>query len=436
MLSCREGRGELEDSVEPVVPGLDDTCTFEVSCGNWSSSEEGERTGVPIEGEPHRERPRRSGRYRIRDADCDLPHLRNPAESKSEVNGLLRDRHSVGREVRDAVDIRRYIDITSEHGTDPLEGYSTESGNTTTVVAVEATLVVATAHIGSRVDCGQVGPDHGDGLGLLAPDVVDLLLDGSEHGCDGSGLAVIVDLTAELGDDLALAVDLGLHVAFLGVAELLDNGGLEVGDRVDVALACAIDGTTEGVGLLDGAELVLVTLGGDEELVLAAALAELAGEIGVARLDRVDDLEGGHSGLCGEGSDTVADSADTGVDEVKVLPEHRGEVLGRRPSGLTLGGDGVHQQLPAGVVVDLVGEETGAGSAIAAPSATSKETAESTVVDEGSEKEAEDTGAETSAPASETSIAAACEQPRPEVVVLISRIRNVSYICHTKKVLD
>ena len=193
-------------------------------------------------------------------------------------------------------------------------------------------------------------PDYRHGLRGLGKKNAHLIGDRSEHRSKLSRLIGIVNLTAELTDDVALRVDLVLHVTLLGCAELLDHRSLEVRD-----------GIGERVGLVQRSKLTLITLLGHQLLHVAAALTQLGSEIGIARLDSVLDLKSGHAGLGSKSGDAVTDTLNTGIDEIEILTERVSKVLDSGTGSLAIRVDGVHQEFATGIVVHLVGKESGTG---------------------------------------------------------------------------
>ena len=130
----------------------------------------------------------------------------------------------------------------------------------------------------------------------------------------------------------------------------------------------------------------------------------------------------------GEGGKSRLESLDRTVHQVEVLAKHGREVLDGCTRGLSVGVDRVHEELTTAVVVDLVGEETGAGATAKSAEAVA-ETAPA-ITEKKSEEESEDSASPTSEAVAEAVVAG--QHPR-EVGIYLIAIRCVNYsVCHNK----
>lgn len=67
---------------------------------------------------------------------------------------------------------------------------------------------------------------------MLCGNGVDLVVQGTESRIEPFSLHVVADLTTQLGNDVALSIDLVLKLTFLKIAEFLRNKRVLAGDGV------------------------------------------------------------------------------------------------------------------------------------------------------------------------------------------------------------
>ena len=342
-----------------VVEHLDVSGPADICGGDGFSTKEGESLCLAAKRQCNRQSACCSIGNRIDDADGEVAG-RNPPEAQREIHGIRAHRDIRCPQVRYATAIR--CDVwESEHSRVLLEVESvTKATPAKAVVAVPVAAVETSTHIRGGINSRKLRPLYRDCVGKFAFDVIHFLCDGSDESGNGRCLGGVVDLTAKEGVVRRERVDLLLHVTLLEVAEFLDHSGLKVGDGVDIALAVEVDGVAEGVGLLDGAELVLVALGRDLLLHLAAALAQLLGKSLIALLDCVDDLLTGKTDLGSDLLDSALDGVDRQADAVDIAVES-----GREQTDIGVRAvDSVHNHLRIGVGRGLCAERSG-GSAVA-----------------------------------------------------------------------
>ena len=314
--------------------------------------------------------------------------------------------------------------LTHSHMAYPSLKYETIA-----VIAIAIGAIDAAADIGRSVDCLELRPLHVNSGKLLGCDLVDLGCDGSQHVVDIAHnltcLSGVVGGCAKLTDDVGLSVNLGLHLALFEVAELVVNHRRLVGNRSGDSRSVAVSLTGQSVGLLDGANLCLISLLDGEELLLAAAVLECADYACVAGSDLVDNLRHGYRLLESEGAQSVLYIQHTSVDEVEILAECGGEVGDGGARSLTLRGDGIHNEFASAIVIELVGEES------SGPCATAK--AAAPVASVPSEHRSDDCEAEEVSDRIEGAEASA-KAPEGRSGVRITRVvrrhDNSTVVCH------
>ena len=353
----------MQDAVEPVVKDGYNTRSREVGRRHCDAAKRSQRAGLPIEGKTDRESPGCPLGNRLSDADRKVSGAGDFPHAEREVHRVSTHGHTGCGEIGHATCIGREYANTITHGQILLENKAVVA------VAVTVSAVDAAADVRGGVDSLKLGPLDVDSGELLGRDLVNLLGQRSHNAVDitrnGGSLVGVVNLATELADDVGLGVDLGLHLALLQITELLvDHCGL-IGNRRSDGRGVAISLAGESGGLLESADLSLVTLLYRQKLLLAAAVLEGADDAGVAGSDLVDDLRDGDRLLEGQGLESVLDVLHTRVDKVEILPKSSRKVGDGRASRLTLGGDSVHNELASAVVVELVGEKPGSSGATA-----------------------------------------------------------------------
>ena len=286
---------------------------------------------------------------------------------------------------------------------------------------VPSVTVESTAHIRSGVNCGQLRPLHRNRLRHPALDVVHLLSYRSDETGDSGCLGSVIDLAAEERIAGSEAIDLLLHVTLLEVAEFLDHSGLKVGDSIYVALSAEGDGVSERVGLLDSAELILVALGCNLLLGLAAALAQLGSESRIALLDGVDYLLAGKT----DGGANLLDGALDSIDRKPYAVDVAVEGCSKEADVCIRPVDRVHNHLRVRVGGSLCSERSCSRSAIAvsSPAEAVAPAAEETR-DQSPEYTSENAGAE--AAASEESVTEAIAVTKAIAVIKRPHCRHTA----------
>ena len=281
---------------------------------------------------------------------------------------------------------------------------------------------------------------HGDGIGYLALDVVHLAVEGGELSVDGSHslpyevgeilvLAALRNLATEDGVLGTCRVEFvlqglrghlvefgedGLRVAVVSVRQCV--GLLAVGEFLcglgsgDVGID-ACKAVLHGCRLLHSAHLALVALLGHQQLVLAAAVGELCGEVLVAGHDGIDNLQWRGGVLDGHIVEDAVDCSELRAHRGEVLSEHGADGLYGLTALLAVGADGGTQQFGVAVCRSLCAE-SGRGTV----AVTTKTAIVANPVAQRAAEEAADASAPEIAAAETAKTAVACKQPRPCVV--------------------
>lgn len=205
---------------------------------------------------------------------------------------------------------------------------------------------------------------HGNRVGLLGGNGIDLVVQGTESGVELLGLHVVADLSAQLSDDVTLRFDLVLQLTFLQGTELVDDHGTLVLDSAEDGVrllahrelvGCLVLGKLKShVGVVCGylrAEGVgLLTRG---QTVLAAALGKLFAKVGVTCLDGVDYLKAAHADLRTDLAEFKTHDVNVVTHAVYVAVGNGGQLTQSVCSAI----QGLQDEIPASVVVELVGNK-------------------------------------------------------------------------------